>query len=53
MYQTGDADVLVIKEILGHENLNTTEIYTHTDSQQIRNAVNANPLSDIKNKPSN
>ena len=48
MYQTGEADVLILKEILGHENLNTTEIYTHTDSKQIRTAVNANPLSDIK-----
>ena len=48
MYRTGDADVLVLKEILGHENLNTTEIYTHTDNQQIRKAVKANPLSEIK-----
>ena len=48
MYRTGDADVLVLKEILGHENLNTTEIYTHTDNQQIRKAVKANPLSEVK-----
>lgn len=48
MYRTGDADVLVLKEILGHENLNTTEIYTHTDNEQIRKAVKANPLSEMK-----
>ena len=48
MYQSGDADVLILKEILGHENLNTTEIYTHTDSKQIREAVNANPLADLQ-----
>ena len=48
MYQSGEADVLILKEILGHENLNTTEIYTHTDSAQIREAVNSNPLADIK-----
>lgn len=48
MYRTGEADVLVLKEILGHENLNTTEIYTHTDNKQIKQAVSANPLSDLK-----
>ena len=47
MYQSGEADVLILKEILGHENLNTTEIYTHTDSQQIRTAVGANPLANM------
>lgn len=47
MYRTGEADVLVLKEILGHENLNTTEIYTHTDNKQIKQAVSANPLSGI------
>ena len=48
MYQTGNVDILTIKEILGHENLNTTQIYTHTDSQQMRDAVNHNPLSEIQ-----
>ena len=47
MYQSGEADVLILKEILGHENLNTTEIYTHTDSKQIRTAVGANPLANM------
>ncbi len=50
MYRTGDADVLVLKEVLGHENLNTTEIYTHIDNTKIREAVEANPLADINNK---
>lgn len=47
MYQTGKVDVLALKEILGHENLNTTQIYTHLLDEQLKNAVNANPLSDI------
>lgn len=45
MYQQGDVDVLLIKEILGHENLSTTEIYTHIVDSQIKDAVSANPLN--------
>ncbi|NLA73305.1 MAG: tyrosine recombinase XerC [Clostridiales bacterium] len=48
MYQHGDVDVLVLKEILGHENLNTTEIYTHIIDKQLKEAAKANPLSGIK-----
>ncbi len=48
MYQHGDVDTLVLKEILGHENLNTTEIYTHLENKQLRDALNQNPLSTIK-----
>ena len=48
MYQTGQVDILTIKEILGHENLNTTQIYTHTNREQLRDAVNSNPLSDLR-----
>ena len=48
MYQYGDADVLVLKDILGHENLSTTEIYTHIVDEQKRTAVENNPLSKIK-----
>ena len=44
MYQQ-DVDVLQLKEILGHENLSTTEIYTHVASKQLQEAVNKNPLS--------
>ena len=48
MYQYGDADVLVLKDILGHENLSTTEIYTHIVDEQKRNAIENNPLAKIK-----
>lgn len=49
MYRHGDVDVLTLKEVLGHENLSTTEIYTHIENQQIRDAISNNPLS--KKKP--
>ncbi len=45
MYQQGDVDVLLIKEILGHENLATTEIYTHIVDAQLKDAVDSNPLN--------
>ena len=48
MYQHGNVDVLSIKEILGHENLNTTQIYTHIVDEQLKNAAEANPLSNVK-----
>lgn len=47
MYQYGDADVLVLKDILGHENLSTTEIYTHIYDDQKKNAIENNPLAKI------
>lgn len=48
MYQHGNVDVLLLKEILGHENLGTTEIYTHISKDATRKAIEANPLSDVK-----
>lgn len=50
MYQHGNVDIRVLKEILGHENLGTTEIYTHLNTQQMENAANSTPLSNIKPK---
>lgn len=47
MYRYGDVDVLLLKEILGHENLSTTQIYTHVADDQLRNAVNLNPLNTV------
>lgn len=48
LYQHADADVLVLKEMLGHENIATTEIYTHLENNQLREIVSNNPLSKIK-----
>ncbi|MGN0490659.1 tyrosine recombinase XerC [Ruminococcus sp.] len=52
MYQHGGVDVRVLKEVLGHENLGTTEIYTHLSSEQMKNAADSNPLSKVKKKKS-
>ena len=53
MYQYGDTDVLQIKSLLGHENLATTEIYTHLSDSQVRQAVDSNPLNNLDfNNPS-
>lgn len=54
MYQ-GGVDMLALKEILGHENVSTTQIYTHINQQQLRAAVQASPLAKqkyIAQKPS-
>ena len=48
MYQHGNVDVLLLKEILGHENLGTTEIYTHIASDATKAAVESNPLANNK-----
>ncbi|WHH59527.1 tyrosine recombinase XerC [Petroclostridium sp. X23] len=48
MYKHGKVDIRVLQEILGHESIATTELYTHLDNEQLRDAVNSNPLSDYK-----
>lgn len=50
MYQHGDVDIRVLKDILGHSNLGTTQIYTHISDRQIKNAIDSNPLSNVKKK---
>lgn len=47
MYRYGHVDIRSLQELLGHESIATTEIYTHLDAQQLRNAVDSNPLSDF------
>ena len=50
MYQHGNVDIRVLKDVLGHENLGTTEIYTHLSSAQMQQAANSNPLAKVKPK---
>ena len=45
MYQHGSADMLTLKEILGHQSIATTEIYTHLSSKQRQDAIDSNPLA--------
>ncbi len=48
MYQEGGVDMLALKEILGHSQLNTTQIYTHLSNKQLEEAVSKNPLSKVR-----
>lgn len=48
MYKYGNVDIRALKDILGHENISTTQIYTHLDDEDLKNAVNKNPLSNLE-----
>ena len=50
MYQYGNVDLLLLKEVLGHENLGTTEIYTHTTADAAKKAIASNPLNNESKK---
>lgn len=52
MYRYGNVDIRVLQDILGHANLGTTEIYTHTSSNQMEEAINSNPLAHVTEKKS-
>lgn len=50
MYQSGDVDIRVLKDILGHEQLNTTQIYTHVSNSNMESAMDKNPLASLEIK---
>lgn len=47
MMLSGGVDVKTVQEVLGHENLNTTQIYTHIESTELKIAAEANPISKL------
>ena len=47
MYKYGNVDIRALQELLGHESIATTQIYTHVDNDQIRSAVENNPLANF------
>lgn len=47
MYQYGEVDIRALQELLGHKSISTTEIYTHVSNEQVRNAVERNPLANL------
>ncbi len=47
MMLSGGVDVKTVQEVLGHENLNTTQIYTHIENTELKIASEANPISKL------
>lgn len=45
MHKYGGVDIRALQQVLGHESISTTEIYTHVDSDEVKNAIESNPLN--------
>ena len=50
MYQSGKVDIRILKDVLGHEQLNTTQIYTHVVDRNLKDAIDSNPLANVNLK---
>jgi site-specific recombinase XerD len=48
LYKHSNVDIRTIQKILGHENIGTTQVYTHVDDEQVRDAIKSNPLNKHK-----
>ena len=47
MHKYGGVDIRALQQVLGHESISTTEIYTHVDSDEVKNAIESNTLNNI------
>jgi site-specific recombinase XerD len=45
MHKYAGVDIRALQQILGHESISTTEIYTHIDSEEVKTAIDNNPLN--------
>ena len=48
MYKYGHVDIRNLQQILGHQSVSTTQIYTHVDDEQLQKAIDSNPLAGFK-----
>lgn len=47
MHKYGNVDIRALQQVLGHETIATTQIYTHIDDEQVKTAIDSNPLNNI------